>query len=168
MATLSASSSQVCLHQQSCSDVIQDIRIFAMQQIHYGLAPILQSVSQHIKTILCQQGTFHESDGITPNSFACTCARAAQLAVTDVPELVAGYIGGRMVKWLEEITVSAEPSNNFYHFHDNRVLPSHVTEKMAKEEGAELLIAGAHFYLPCCLPCQCNPLVAHTLASRPY
>ena len=41
-----------------------------------------------------------------------------------------------MVKWLEEITVSAEPSDNFYHFHDNRVLPSHVTEKMAKDEGA--------------------------------
>lgn len=45
-----------------------------------------------------------------------------------------------MVKWLEEITVSAEPSNNFYHFHDNRVLPSHVTEKMAKEEGAAALL----------------------------
>ena len=42
-----------------------------------------------------------------------------------------------MVKWLEEITVSAEPSANFYHFHDNRVLPSHVTEKMAKDEGTE-------------------------------
>ena len=47
-----------------------------------------------------------------------------------------------MVKWLEEITVSAEPSANFYHFHDNRVLPSHVTEKMAKDEGtAALLLA---------------------------
>ena len=45
-----------------------------------------------------------------------------------------------MVKWLEEITVSAEPSANFYHFHDNRVLPSHVTEKMAKDEGTAALL----------------------------
>ena len=47
----------------------------------------------------------------------------------------AGYIGGRMVKWLEEITVTEGESNNFYHFHDNRVLPSHVTSTLAKEEG---------------------------------
>lgn len=47
----------------------------------------------------------------------------------------AGYIGGRMVKWLEEITVTDGESDNFYHFHDNRVLPSHVTEQLAKAEG---------------------------------
>ena len=29
-----------------------------------------------------------------------------------------------MVKWLEEITVTEGESDNFYHFHDNRVLPS--------------------------------------------
>ena len=40
-----------------------------------------------------------------------------------------------MVKWLEEITVTAGESDNFYHFHDNRVLPSHVTEQLAKSEG---------------------------------
>lgn len=40
-----------------------------------------------------------------------------------------------MVKWLEEITVTEGESNNFYHFHDNRVLPSHVTEALAKSEG---------------------------------
>ena len=40
-----------------------------------------------------------------------------------------------MVKWLEEITVAPEESQNFYHFHDNRVLPSHVTAVIAKEEG---------------------------------
>ena len=51
--------------------------------------------------------------------------------------MCAGYIGGRMVKWLEEITVTEGESDNFYHFHDNRVLPSHVTEQMAKAEGAE-------------------------------
>ena len=40
-----------------------------------------------------------------------------------------------MVKWLEEITVTDGESDNFYHFHDNRVLPSHVTEQLAKAEG---------------------------------
>lgn len=40
-----------------------------------------------------------------------------------------------MVKWLEEITVTDGESTNFYHFHDNRVLPSHVTAVIAKEEG---------------------------------
>lgn len=50
---------------------------------------------------------------------------------------LAGYIGGRMVKWLEEITVTETESDNFYHFHDNRVLPSHVTEVLAKKEGVQ-------------------------------
>ena len=40
-----------------------------------------------------------------------------------------------MVKWLEEITVTESESDNFYHYHDNRVLPSHVTEQLAKSEG---------------------------------
>ncbi len=57
------------------------------------------------------------------------CMAAAPLAA-------AGYIGGRMVKWLEEVSVTAGESDNFYHFHDNRVLPSHVTSALAKEEGA--------------------------------
>lgn len=49
--------------------------------------------------------------------------------------IIPGYIGGRMVKWLTEITVTKEESNNFYHYHDNRVLPPHVNEQIAKEEG---------------------------------
>jgi hypothetical protein len=40
-----------------------------------------------------------------------------------------------MIKWLEEITVAETESQNYYHFHDNRVLPSHVDEKLANEEG---------------------------------
>lgn len=42
-----------------------------------------------------------------------------------------------MVKWLSEITVSSEESQNFYHFMDNRVLPSHVDEALAKEQGTD-------------------------------
>ena len=40
-----------------------------------------------------------------------------------------------MVKWLEEIEVAESESDNHYHFMDNRVLPSHVDEALAKEEG---------------------------------
>ncbi|GIL55781.1 hypothetical protein Vafri_11308 [Volvox africanus] len=49
--------------------------------------------------------------------------------------IIPGFIGGRMVKWLSEITVTDVESQNFYHFMDNRVLPSHVDEALAKEEG---------------------------------
>jgi len=31
--------------------------------------------------------------------------------------------------------VTAEESQNFYHFHDNRVLPSHVDADLATKEG---------------------------------
>ena len=102
--------------------------------------------------------------------------------------IIPGYIGGRMIKWLEEVSVTqvggrcrgggrcasgdawaaaaarmatvdhapqgpcaplfsshllspvpAHPqdeSSNYYHYHDNRVLPSHVDEKLANDEGA--------------------------------
>mmetsp|Transcript_31111 Transcript_31111/g.69120 ORF Transcript_31111/g.69120 Transcript_31111/m.69120 type:complete len:849 (+) Transcript_31111:85-2631(+) len=49
--------------------------------------------------------------------------------------VIPGFIGGRMVKWLSEITVTETESNNFYHYHDNRVMPSHVDEALAKAEG---------------------------------
>eukprot|EP00897_Mesotaenium_endlicherianum_P010740 jgi/Mesen1/9695/ME000069S09098 len=49
--------------------------------------------------------------------------------------LIPGFIGGRMVKWLKEISVTESESDNYYHFNDNRVLPSHVDAEMAKAEG---------------------------------
>lgn len=52
--------------------------------------------------------------------------------------IIPGYIGGRMVKWLTKIEVSSQESGNYYHFHDNRVLPSHVDAELAKAEGAHL------------------------------
>lgn len=39
------------------------------------------------------------------------------------------------VKWLKEIHVSDEASQNHYHFFDNRVLPSHVDTDRATHEG---------------------------------
>ncbi|OAQ99488.1 hypothetical protein LLEC1_08026, partial [Akanthomyces lecanii] len=41
--------------------------------------------------------------------------------------IIPGQIGGRSVKWLKKITVTAEPSDNWYHIYDNRVLPTTVS-----------------------------------------
>jgi len=49
--------------------------------------------------------------------------------------IIPGYIGGRMIKWLNEISVTTEESDNFFHFNDNRVLPEHVTAEIANAEG---------------------------------
>ncbi|CAM6126156.1 unnamed protein product [Calypogeia fissa] len=49
--------------------------------------------------------------------------------------ILPGHIGGRMVKWLTKIDVTPSESFNYYHFNDNRVLPSHVNAEMAKAEG---------------------------------
>jgi len=49
--------------------------------------------------------------------------------------LLPGCIGGRMIKWLCKMWVAAEPSDNHYHFFDNRVLPPHVDAELATKEG---------------------------------
>ncbi len=60
-----------------------------------------------------------------------------------------------MVKWLEEITVTEGESDNFYHFHDNRVLPSHVTEQLAKSEGVPSPVQMAPLF------CELSPYYAN-------
>ncbi|KAF9153962.1 hypothetical protein BG015_002221 [Linnemannia schmuckeri] len=40
--------------------------------------------------------------------------------------IVPGCIGGRAVKWLRRIVVSENEPDNYYHFHDNRVLPPNI------------------------------------------
>lgn len=49
--------------------------------------------------------------------------------------IVPGFIGGRMVKWLKRIVVTSGESDNYYHYNDNRVLPSHVDADKANSEG---------------------------------
>ena len=49
--------------------------------------------------------------------------------------LLPGCIGGRMIKWLSKMWISDKPSENHYHFFDNRVLPPHVDAEIASEEG---------------------------------
>lgn len=35
--------------------------------------------------------------------------------------IIPGWIAGRMVKWLSEIKVTDQESDNYYHFYDNKV-----------------------------------------------
>lgn len=49
--------------------------------------------------------------------------------------IIPGYIGGRMIKYIEKITVSDRESDNHYHYMDNRVLPSHVDAETATKDG---------------------------------
>ncbi|XP_043715008.1 nitrate reductase [NADH]-like [Telopea speciosissima] len=48
--------------------------------------------------------------------------------------IIPGFTGGRMVKWLKLIIVTTEESKNYYHYSDNRVLPSHVDSELANTE----------------------------------
>lgn len=41
--------------------------------------------------------------------------------------IIPGYIGGRMIKWIKHINVLDYETRNHYHYHDNRILPPHVT-----------------------------------------
>jgi nitrate reductase (NAD(P)H) len=50
--------------------------------------------------------------------------------------IVPGCTAGRMVKWLKRIVVTAAESENYYHYRDNRFLPSHVDAELADAEGA--------------------------------
>ena len=48
--------------------------------------------------------------------------------------VIPGQIGGRSVKWLRKLIVTAAPSDNWYHIYDNRVLPTMVDpEKSAND-----------------------------------
>jgi len=48
--------------------------------------------------------------------------------------IVPGYIGGRMIKWLKQINVIPHETKNHYHYHDNRILPPHVTAEQSLSE----------------------------------
>ncbi|AQK56297.1 Nitrate reductase [Zea mays] len=48
--------------------------------------------------------------------------------------IVPGFIGGRMVKWLRRVVVASDESDSYYHYRDNRVLPSHVDAELANAE----------------------------------
>eukprot|EP01026_Neomeris_dumetosa_P019176 TRINITY_DN1769_c0_g1_i3.p1 TRINITY_DN1769_c0_g1~~TRINITY_DN1769_c0_g1_i3.p1 ORF type:complete len:466 (-),score=60.97 TRINITY_DN1769_c0_g1_i3:515-1912(-) len=49
--------------------------------------------------------------------------------------VIPGWIGGRMIKWLSEITVTDHESTNHYHYYDNKIMPPFVDAELAEKEG---------------------------------
>jgi nitrate reductase (NAD(P)H) len=47
--------------------------------------------------------------------------------------IIPGYIGGRMIKWLKSIRVIEHETRNHYHYHDNRILPPHITAETSAD-----------------------------------
>ncbi|KAK4193913.1 hypothetical protein QBC35DRAFT_9485 [Podospora australis] len=47
--------------------------------------------------------------------------------------VIPGQIGGRSVKWLKRIIVTAAPSDNWYHIYDNRVLPTMISPEASAD-----------------------------------
>ena len=50
--------------------------------------------------------------------------------------VIPGQIGGRSVKWLKRLIITREPSDNWYHIYDNRVLPTMVSPEDAANDTA--------------------------------
>ncbi|KAJ5676988.1 Eukaryotic molybdopterin oxidoreductase [Penicillium maclennaniae] len=48
--------------------------------------------------------------------------------------VVPGQIGERSVKWLKRLILTDQPSDNWYHINDNRVLPTMVSPKMSAQD----------------------------------
>jgi nitrate reductase (NAD(P)H) len=48
--------------------------------------------------------------------------------------VVPGQIGGRSVKWLKKLIITAAPSDNWYHIYDNRVLPTMISPEQSASE----------------------------------
>lgn len=42
--------------------------------------------------------------------------------------VIPGYVGARQVKWLKDIWISTKENDSYFHIHDNRFLPSFVTD----------------------------------------
>ncbi|XP_058089670.1 nitrate reductase [NADH] 2-like [Magnolia sinica] len=87
--------------------------------------------------------------------------------------IIPGFIGGRMVKWLKRIIVTTEESQNYYHFRDNRVLPSHVDDELANAEAwwykPEYIINELNINSVITTPCHEEILpINSTTTQRPY
>ena len=53
--------------------------------------------------------------------------------------VVGGYVGARSVKWLSEIALRAEPSDNYYQAVEYKLFPPHVTAENADHSEGEML-----------------------------
>ncbi|KAI3776833.1 hypothetical protein L1987_46627 [Smallanthus sonchifolius] len=87
--------------------------------------------------------------------------------------IIPGFIGGRMVKWLKRIIVTTSDSENYYHYKDNRVFPSHVDAELANSEGwwykSEYLINELNINSVITTPCHQEILPINSWTTqRPY
>jgi nitrate reductase (NAD(P)H) len=48
--------------------------------------------------------------------------------------VIPGQIGGRSVKWLKRLIITEQPSDNWYHIYDNRVLPTTISPEQSANE----------------------------------
>jgi nitrate reductase (NAD(P)H) len=48
--------------------------------------------------------------------------------------VIPGQIGGRSVKWLKKLIITSEPSDNWYHIYDNRVLPTMISPEQSVDQ----------------------------------
>ncbi|CAA0827861.1 Nitrate reductase [Striga hermonthica] len=87
--------------------------------------------------------------------------------------IIPGFIGGRMVKWLRRIVVTTHESDNYYHYRDNRVLPSHVDAELANAEAwwykPEYIINELNINSVITTPCHEEILPINSFTTqRPY
>jgi sulfite oxidase len=81
--------------------------------------------------------------------------------------VVGGYVGARSVKWLSEITLQAEPSDNYYQAVEYKLFPPHVTAENADYSEGEML---GEIPLNCviCMPQEGETPARGLLAVRGY
>ncbi|KAK9903043.1 hypothetical protein M0R45_001294 [Rubus argutus] len=85
--------------------------------------------------------------------------------------IIPGFIGGRMVKWLKRIIVTTKESDSYYHYKDNRVLPSHVDAELANAEAwwykPEYIINELNINSVITTPCH-DEILSINSWTRPY
>lgn len=81
--------------------------------------------------------------------------------------VVGGYVGARSVKWLSEIALQMEPSDNYYQAVEYRLFPPHVTAENADYSAGEML---GEIPLNCviCTPQNGETIERHSVPVRGY
>ena len=75
--------------------------------------------------------------------------------------VVGGYVGARSVKWLQEIALRSEPSDNYYQAVEYRLFPPHVTPETVDYSRGEML---GEIPLNCVI---CTPQNGETVGRGP-
>jgi sulfite oxidase len=78
-----------------------------------------------------------------------------------------GYIGARSVKWLDSITLQAEPSSNYYQTHAYKIFPPQVDEETADWEKG-LMLGELAVNAVICEPTHEERVPAGSVAVRGY